>query len=98
MRVAQVFKLSETFRAYELTPEEVKDGLLRMNPAAGSAVVMSGTGMATLDAMAALSGRMAAPLLASNLCTAWALARALGVPLPAVWGRLCPALATQDDA
>jgi maleate isomerase len=97
LRVVQVFKLSETFRAYELTPEEVQDGLLRMTPPAGSAVVMSGTGMATLDAMAALSRRMAAPLLASNLCTAWALSRALGVALPPVWAVLCPALATRGS-
>lgn len=93
MRVVQVFKLGETFRAYELTPQEVTDGLLRMRPPEGSAVVMSGTGMATLDAMAALSGRIAAPLLASNLCTAWALLRTLGLAPPPVWARLCPALA-----
>jgi maleate isomerase len=92
MRVVQVFKLSETFRAYELTPQEVTDGLRRMNPPAGSAVVMSGTGMATLDAMAELSGSMSTPLLASNLCTAWALIQALGVALPKLWERLSPAL------
>jgi maleate isomerase len=96
MRVVQVFKLSETFRAYELTPDEVQDGLLRMNPPSGSAVVMSGTGMATLDAMAALSGSMAAPLLAPNLCTGWALLRALGLASPPVWQALCPALVTRN--
>lgn len=92
LEVAQVFKVSDTFRAYELTPAEVIAALERMNPPAGCAVIMSGTGMASLDALAELAPRMAQPLLPSNLCTAWALLRALGLPLPGVWQRLCPAL------
>lgn len=92
MEVAQVFKVSETFRAYELTPAEVTDALARMDPPVDSAVVMSGTGMASLDAMAAMAPRIAAPLLSSNLCTAWALLRALGLKPPETWGAVCPAL------
>ena len=90
--VVQVFKVSDTFRAYELTPAEVIDALARMEPPSGAAVIMSGTGMASLDALAELAPRMAAPLLPSNLCTAWALLRALGLPPPGVWQRVSPAL------
>jgi maleate isomerase len=90
--VVQVFKVSETFRAYELTPAEVIDALRRMNPPEGCAVIMSGTGMATLDALARMAPVMAAPLLPSNLCTAWALMRVLDLKLPAVWQTLAPAL------
>jgi maleate isomerase len=86
--VVQVFKVSDTFRAYDLTPAEVSDALARMNPPEGAAVIMSGTGMHSLDALAALAGRSANPLLPSNLCTAWALCRALGVAPPPVWGRV----------
>lgn len=90
--VAQVFQVSEEFRAYELTPAEVTDALARMQPPDDAAVVMSGTGMASLDAMAAMAPRIAAPLLSSNLCTAWALLRALGLKPPPVWRRVAPAL------
>lgn len=90
--VVQVFKVSETFRAYELTPGEVIEALGRMRPPDGVAVIMSGTGMASLDALAELAPRMRAPLLPSNLCTARALLRALDLAPPPVWRRVCPAL------
>jgi maleate isomerase len=90
--VVQVFKVSETFRAYDLTPAEVTDALARMDPPEGAAVIMSGTGMHSLDALAALAPRVQAPLLPSNLCTAWALCRALRLPPPPVWAAVCPAL------
>jgi maleate isomerase len=90
--VAQVFKVSETFRAYELTPGEVIDALRRMRPPQDAAVVMSGTGMPTLDALAAVAGEITNPLLPSNLCTAWALCRALGLALPPVFAQVAPSL------
>lgn len=95
LEVVQVFKVSDTFRAYELTPGEVIAALQRMQPQEGAAVVMSGTGMASLDALAEVAPRMQAPLLPSNLCTAWALLRALGLKPPAVWERVCPSLAAR---
>ncbi len=93
LAVVQVFRVSETFRAYELTPAEVIGALGRMDPPGGAAVILSGTGMATLDALAACAPRMANPLLSSNLCTAWALMRALELGPGAVWRQVCPALA-----
>lgn len=92
LEVAQVFKVSDTFRAYELTPGAVIAALRRMDPPEGAAVIMSGTGMASLDALADMTPRTRAPLLPSNLCTAWALLRAMALPPPAVWARICPAL------
>jgi maleate isomerase len=89
----QVFKVSDSFRAYELTPEEVADGLLRLDPPAGAAVLLSGTGMPTLDAMAWLAGRVGGPLLSSNLCCAFAVLRRLGLAAPPAFRDVAPALA-----
>lgn len=93
LEVVQVFKVSETFRAYELTPAEVIEALSRMNPPPGTAVIMSGTGMASLDALAEMAPRMTQPLLPSNLCTAWALLQALEVRPPPIWKTVAPKLA-----
>jgi maleate isomerase len=87
------FKVSETFRAYELTPEEVADGLARLDPPADCTVLLSGTGMPTLDAMAWMRGRIAAPLLSSNLACAFMVCRRLGLPAAPALAECCPALA-----
>jgi maleate isomerase len=91
--VAQVFKVSEEFRAYDLTPREVVQALARMDPPEDCAVIMSGTGMATLDALAELAPRMPQALLPSNLCTCWSLLRALKLPPPGIWQSVAPPLA-----
>jgi maleate isomerase len=89
------FKLSDSFRAYELTPEEVADGLARLAPPADCAVLLSGTGMATLDAMAWMRPRMAAPMLSSNLACAFAVSRRLGLGPGEALSACCPALAAR---
>lgn len=95
--VVQVFQISESFRAYALSPAEVIAALQRMAPPEGAAVIMSGTGMATLDALAAMAPRVSAPLLSSNLCIAWALLRRLELAPPSVWRRVAPALAASAE-
>ncbi len=80
LELADSFKVSETFRAYELTPEEVADGLAKLNPPADCAVLLSGTGMPTLDAMEWMRERLGVPLLSSNLASAWAVSKRLGLP------------------
>ncbi|MFO1303937.1 MAG: hypothetical protein U1F54_09410 [Burkholderiales bacterium] len=77
--VAQVVKISETFRAYALTNAEIGSALASVDTNAVDAIVMSGTGMLTLPAILdALPRRTApVPILTSNLCCAWwLLARA----------------------
>ncbi len=45
---------------------------------AAEALLMSGTGMPTLSALAPAAMRIGRPVLSSNYCLAWALRRALG--------------------
>ncbi|MFO1312501.1 MAG: hypothetical protein U1F41_10620 [Burkholderiales bacterium] len=94
--VAQVVKISETFRAYALSHAEIGSALASVDTHAVDAIVMSGTGMLTLPAILDALPRRAAPvpILTSNLCCAWwLLARAglrEGSPL---FSRAAPALA-----
>lgn len=76
--VAQVVKISETFRAYELSEDEVSTALRQVDAGAVDAVVMSGTGMLTLPSIVAARATMPIPLLSSNLCCAWWLLRQSG--------------------
>jgi maleate isomerase len=89
------FKVSETFRAYEMSPGEVADGLARLAPPADAAVLLSGTGMPTLDAMAWMQARIGVPMVSSNLACAFAACRALGVAPGAAMAACCPELAGQ---
>jgi maleate isomerase len=91
--LVESFKVSDSFRAYELTPEEVADGLARLDPPGDCAVLLSGTGMPTLDAMAWMAGRIGAPLLSSNLACAFAACRRVGLPAAPAMAACCPDLA-----
>jgi maleate isomerase len=93
MEIATVFKVSETFRAYELTPAEVMAALRQVPVTEDCAVIMSGTGMPTLDALAEFSPVCPALLLPSNLAVAWALHRALRLPASPTLRALAPRLA-----
>lgn len=96
--LVQTVKMGETFRAYELASDEVAAAIARVDRDACDAVVMSGTGMITLPAIRAAAGaakgsRRQAPLLSSNLCTAWWLLRQAGVAPGRAFADCCPALA-----
>jgi maleate isomerase len=91
--IAQTVKVSETFRAYELTAEEVEAALGGVDMNGADAIVMSGTGMITLPVIAARAGAAGPPLLSSNLCCAWWALRTLGVRPSAFFARVAPALA-----
>ena len=90
--IAQVVKVSETFRAYELTSDEVAAALHRVDASAIDAIVMSGTGMITLPALAARSAS-GPPLLSSNVCCAWWLMQTASVPPSALFLKAAPSLA-----
>jgi maleate isomerase len=96
--VVDVFKVSETFRAYELTPEEVIAALRRCAAPDDAAIVMSGTGMATLDALAVCGKERASVLLPSNLAVAFMLLRTLGVAPSDVFAEVAPALSRAVSA
>lgn len=91
--VAQVVKVSETFRAYELTTEEVEAALRQVETTGIDAIVMSGTGMITLPAMAARPERSSPPLLSSNLCCAWWMMKKTSVAPGPAFARACAQLA-----
>lgn len=93
--LADSYKVSDSFRAYELSPEEVADGLARLVPPADCVVLLSGTGMPTLDAMGWMAGRIGVPMISSNLACAWAVCRRLGIKGGAAMEACCPELAGQ---
>jgi maleate isomerase len=73
LRVAQVVRLSEEFRPYQVRTADVLAGLRQVNAPGFQAVVLDGTGVATLDAIVTAGPDFAVPLLSSNLCGAWRL-------------------------
>lgn len=75
--VVDVFKVSDVFRAYELTTAEVVAALGRISVPDDAAVIMSGTGMSSLDALDECQAGCKALLLPSNLATAFAVLRLL---------------------
>ena len=71
--------LLDTRGIYKLTTARVLDVFATLDLEGAEAVLMSGTGMPTLRAIAQLSATHAGvPLLSSNLCLAWALDKAGG--------------------
>lgn len=93
IEVCQVIKMSEEFRAYELTTDDVSVAISKLDGQACDAVVMSGTGMLTLPAIDKARQNSDTPLLSSNLCSAWALLRELGVQDAEALARVAPELA-----
>lgn len=91
--VVQVVKISETFRAYELTTAEVADALRGVQRDGVDAVVMSGTGMLTLPAILRSPEALPLPFLSSNICCAWWLMRATGAGASPLFAAAAPGLA-----
>ena len=92
--IVQVVKVSETFRAYQLTNDEVAAALTRVDHPRVDATVMSGTGMLTLPAIVAMRGTGSKPILSSNLCCAWWLLRTAAQRARSPWfERASPELA-----
>ena len=92
--VVQVIKVSETFRAYQLTNDEIAAALAGVDHARVDATVMSGTGMLTLPAILAARHAGSKPILSSNLCSAWWLLRTAAQRSRSPWfDRTAPELA-----
>jgi len=92
VEVVEVKKMSEEFRAYELTTEEVASALTDIADTSAAAVILSGTGMLTVPAIQQASKNSKAPLLSSNICSAWWILRQLGVQPPECFKTAAPQL------
>ncbi|MEP7328098.1 MAG: arylmalonate decarboxylase [Betaproteobacteria bacterium] len=92
--VVRVIKMSATFRAYELTNDEVSAALAQVDHDRIDATVMSGTGMLTLPAILAARQSATKPILSSNLCSAWWLLKMAKQRSASTWfDRASPELA-----
>jgi maleate isomerase len=92
--ITQIVKVSDTFRAYELSTEEVEEALAAVDMTRIDAIVMSGTGMITLPAIAKRAGASVPPFLSSNICCAFWLLRELNIAPGALFRQAAPQLAS----
>ncbi|MXW74296.1 MAG: hypothetical protein F4X96_07735 [Gammaproteobacteria bacterium] len=95
--IARVFDENERLGAYDATTPQVVKALKSVQPRKNSAIVLSGTGMVTLEAIRTVRPDFRVPLLSSNLCGAWWLLREAtlksGSPLfNTIAGELLPTL------
>ena len=67
--------LTDTHRIYELTSDDALTALRRIDRKDADCLLASGTGMPTLAALRLLREEVPVPVLSSNLCLAWELAR-----------------------
>ena len=74
-KIARIFGEHEELSAYEVKTPQVVETLKSLTPPPDSAIVLSGTGMVTIDAIRAVRGDLPNPVLSSNLCGAWWLLR-----------------------
>lgn len=95
LSVGTVVAMSDEFRAYHAVTPEVLGAIRRVDPAGLDAIVLAGTGLRTLDAIAAVSAEFEIPILSSNLCGAWRVLERLGGRPGADLARAAPSLAAR---
>jgi maleate isomerase len=93
--IADLVSMSDEFRAYHLVTAEVIAALRKVNARGADAILLTGTGMRTLDAIAMVSGEFDVPILSSNLCGAWRVLELLGGRPGADLARAAPSLAAR---
>ena len=77
--IARVFEPNEQLHAYDARTPRVVKTLRSLAPPNDAVVVMTGTGMVTLEAIRTVAGEFANPILSSNLCGARWLLREAGL-------------------
>ena len=77
--VARVFEPHERLHAYDTRTPHVIEALRSLAPPKGAAIVMTGTGMVTLEAARTMAEDLVNPVLSSNLCGARWLLREAGL-------------------
>ena len=92
MRITAVLQLSaggtQEHRIYGLESAELLGALGSFDPRGAQALLLAGTGMASLRVIRALEPALGIPVLSSNLCLAWALARTTAAVAPGPESRL----------
>ncbi|MBL8513247.1 MAG: hypothetical protein JNJ55_04585 [Betaproteobacteria bacterium] len=96
--VTWTHSMGETFRAYEIDPAEVASTLDAVRGKPCDAMLLTGTGLQTLAALESPAGQSAVPLLTSNLCMAWWIARALEMEMPPRLAARLPQLASGNHS
>jgi maleate isomerase len=95
--IVQIHAISDQFKAYELTGDEVLAAIGQISSEA-DALLLTGTGANTLDSLLSLVGSGLPPILSSNLCSAAALWSLTELePAPAL-AQLLPELARRGAA
>lgn len=84
-KVDHIRAFEDKLVAYTVTPDQVAEALRDTPAASGGAVVMSGTGMRTLEALEQVRAEGGKPILSSNLCSVWSLGRHFKDTQPSPW-------------
>ena len=92
LELVGVHRVSSEFAAYDLTPAEVEAALRTLVVPPDVAVVISGTGAPTIEAIAAVVDELPTPVVSSNLACAFAVLRTLGLPATPVFAAAAPRL------
>ncbi|MGE0804675.1 MAG: hypothetical protein AB7L76_03910 [Burkholderiaceae bacterium] len=84
--VDHVERFEDELVAYRVTTAEVAERLRGVQVHGDGAVILTGTGMQTIDAILQVGAGKGVPVLSSNLCSMWSLTRQLGATAPD-WAR-----------
>jgi maleate isomerase len=69
--VADCIAVSQVVNIYAIQASQALDAARRLDLLQVDGIVLSGTGMPTLDAIQQLASEIRVPVVSSNLCTAW---------------------------
>lgn len=75
--VVGVAPIASVVSIYDITDEEVERAIGSLDLTGVEAVVLSGTGMATLGAISKVADEIGIPIVSSTSCTAWWLTRTI---------------------
>jgi len=78
--IHHVKQFADALVAYHVTGQEISDALIEMATKAQGTIILSGTGMRTIETLALLKDKLQNPLLASNICSMWSITNQMGAP------------------
>lgn len=71
--VKDIYSFKDELTAYDVTPKEVQSALESVNVSDSEAIVLSGTGMLTVEAILAAGKKVTTPMLSSNICSMYSI-------------------------